>query len=970
MGPLGVVIVDPRSYCLAGMSQARSQGFVQELTVHPTGEPVMTLPFKWPIIKIYAHRNLMPTKDDFPKDLAADAVLPFTLSGIFLEIPRSMLTPELWLAFEAGYYEGSEISALRSAIRPGDTVLEVGAGVGFISAFVQRALGATTVWVIEANEALIPTIHRTHQLNNVSATVLTGVAGRSDGPVSFHHQAAFWASSVLPLPDSQATTVPGIDLGRVICEMQPDVLVVDIEGGERDLFAGLDLSGVRKIVVEVHHPQIGSSGIAECFAALQNAGFAYDPDGSAGTNVVFTRFCLSRPNGSRSSVLEDSLRRELEIAREERAQAQAGLAAVEHSTAWRLTGPLRGVARRLPGGLRRNLARSVYVVWWAVSLQLPARLRHRAMRNATASTPAAAVSGTLATDVLAPFQNAACVIAATNSLPAAPAVSDSVQALGFSVNGWINPVDSDKNYWHRYSPFYKRHFATLQPVSSILEFGVFHGASTRWLRQMYPDAEIVAVDILPQQPDWPVDPGITYLTLDQSDRAAVARALKSLNRNFDLVIEDGSHIPQHQATCLAEAFPLVRPGGLYVLEDLQTSHPTHPYYRDHCAQGTPDSLHLLLLIEHLRATDQALRPGDVASLAAPGLFTPEDIYQLSETIAEVDLYHRTTLPLRCYACGTDDFDPVALLCRCGNDLDILGADSMTAVIRRSAAISGLLPSVEKHAMTEIDQTISSLAEWENWVVTNPGVKDAAAAAEIGKRILRTGFTEPLTGKFVQSNEITHSGLNWREGLMANGLNSRIRAVIAVIAEKVAGRPASAMRIFGAEAVTPFALLMRGSFSRFIGSEYGMNETARLELFPIPHQDLTALTFPSNCFDIVTTNEVLEHVSDLDAALREMARVLTPGGWHIGTHPFWFMRAKSDRRSETINGEIVHLKEAEYHGNPIDPEGGSLVCEIPGWDIIDRAKAAGFRNAHMRFIASERYGYLTEDTGVFVFCAQK
>ena len=248
----------------------------------------------------------MPTIDDFPKDLPTDAVLPFGLHGVSLEIPKSILTPELWLAFEAGYYEGSEINALRRTIRSGDAVLEVGGGIGFISAFVMRALGAANVLVIEANETLIPTIHRTHELNGVSATVLTGVAGHRDGPVHFYNQAAFWAASVLPLPDSQVAMIPGIDLCRVIREMRPDVLVVDIEGGERDLFAGLDLFGVRSLVFEVHQPQIGGAGINKGFGALQSAGFAYDPDGSAGTNVVFTRV---QPRRSRLSIALKALMR-------------------------------------------------------------------------------------------------------------------------------------------------------------------------------------------------------------------------------------------------------------------------------------------------------------------------------------------------------------------------------------------------------------------------------------------------------------------------------------------------------------------------------------------------------------------------------------------------------------------------------------------------------------------------------------
>ena len=85
---------------------------------------------------------------------------------------------------------------------------------------------------------------------------------------------------------------------------------------------------------------------------------------------------------------------------------------------------------------------------------------------------------------------------------------------------WSDPADSDKHYWHRYSWFYQRHFETLGSVSSILEYGVFKGDSIRWLRRVFPAADIVGVDILPQQPRWPTGPGISYVRADQGDRMA------------------------------------------------------------------------------------------------------------------------------------------------------------------------------------------------------------------------------------------------------------------------------------------------------------------------------------------------------------------------------------------------------------------------------------------------------------------
>ncbi|MGH7041069.1 MAG: hypothetical protein ACREFY_02920 [Acetobacteraceae bacterium] len=249
---------------------------------------------------------------------------------------------------------------------------------------------------------------------------------------------------------------------------------------------------------------------------------------------------------------------------------------------------------------------------------------------------------------------------------------------------WTDPIGSDKHYWHRFSAFYRRHFETLGPVAKVMEFGVLDGASIRWLRRLFPDADIVGVDCIPVQPDWPDGPGIRYLRADQGDRAGLEMVLGALGGGFDLVIEDGSHIPQHQAACLAVVFPMVRPGGLYVLEDLHTSLPWHPLSLGHCTPGTPTSLHLLLTIERLRAIGQPLPPAEARLLAAPGLFTPDDVAMLAARIAAVDIFRRAVLPLRCWSCGSDAFDHVALRCRCGESLSLADPDSMTAVLRAGA----------------------------------------------------------------------------------------------------------------------------------------------------------------------------------------------------------------------------------------------------------------------------------------------
>lgn len=55
---------------------------------------------------------------------------------------------------------------------------------------------------------------------------------------------------------------------------------------------------------------------------------------------------------------------------------------------------------------------------------------------------------------------------------------------------------------------------------------------------------------------------------DMSSRTDLARLLAAADGGFDIVIDDGSHASHHQQIALGVLFPHVRPGGLYIIEDL------------------------------------------------------------------------------------------------------------------------------------------------------------------------------------------------------------------------------------------------------------------------------------------------------------------------------------------------------------------------------------------------------------------
>lgn len=105
------------------------------------------------------------------------------------------------------------------------------------------------------------------------------------------------------------------------------------------------------------------------------------------------------------------------------------------------------------------------------------------------------------------------------------------------------------------------------------------------------------------------------------------------------------------------------------------------------------------------------------------------------------------------------------------------------------------------------------------------------------------------------------------------------------------------------------------------------------------QDLQDLTFPSETFDLILTQDVLEHVLNPERAFSELSRVLKPGGYHIFTVPHHEGRATL-RRVSVENGKVTFKYPPVYHGDPLRPE-GALVCTDFGSDLGPLLRNFGF-----------------------------
>jgi hypothetical protein len=228
-------------------------------------------------------------------------------------------------------------------------------------------------------------------------------------------------------------------------------------------------------------------------------------------------------------------------------------------------------------------------------------------------------------------------------------------------------MKSDKEYWHGFIPFYEGFFKDFEP-KNIAEIGIYQGDSIRWLLDRFPKADVFGADIIEKKEFWPKCKRFYSVQLDQADSHAVMNFFKL--RQFDLMIEDGSHDPFHQGIALLEGMRELKSGGIYILEDIHTSH------KAILAGKMGNTLSTLLAIDHYKRIDKT---PDFGVIADGSMFEDKEIKELWDSIGKMSLYKRTHLPDNCYSCGSVDYNFHTYKCKCGAGV-FDDTDSMTFVL--------------------------------------------------------------------------------------------------------------------------------------------------------------------------------------------------------------------------------------------------------------------------------------------------
>jgi hypothetical protein len=139
--------------------------------------------------------------------------------------------------------------------------------------------------------------------------------------------------------------------------------------------------------------------------------------------------------------------------------------------------------------------------------------------------------------------------------------------------GLAHGTDKASNI-HDFLRLYERRLMHLRDESFLLiEIGVYHGGSMNTWSEYFPNATIVGLDTNEECRKYEHG-NISVRIGNATDPKFLLDIIHEFGRPL-VVLDDGSHRWDHQIQSLQILFPILRPSGFYVVEDLDTSFEAH-----------------------------------------------------------------------------------------------------------------------------------------------------------------------------------------------------------------------------------------------------------------------------------------------------------------------------------------------------------------------------------------------------------
>lgn len=134
-------------------------------------------------------------------------------------------------------------------------------------------------------------------------------------------------------------------------------------------------------------------------------------------------------------------------------------------------------------------------------------------------------------------------------------------------------LDKRSIKWDNYFEIYERYFRKFVGQDpQVLEIGIAEGGSLELWSKYFRNGQIWGVDIDQKCLEYKYEQSnIRLIFGDQSNPDFWDWFMKD-SPKFDVIVDDGSHINEHQVLSLLKLFPRLKEGGIYMIEDTHTSY--------------------------------------------------------------------------------------------------------------------------------------------------------------------------------------------------------------------------------------------------------------------------------------------------------------------------------------------------------------------------------------------------------------
>jgi len=248
--------------------------------------------------------------------------------------------------------------------------------------------------------------------------------------------------------------------------------------------------------------------------------------------------------------------------------------------------------------------------------------------------------------------------------------------------------------------------------------------------------------------------------------------------------------------------------------------------------------------------------------------------------------------------------------------------------------------------------------------------DQAAIPDTTTRVSGVCYVCSETVNFEVDPPGPDGAVNWRETLACPNcrLINRWRSCIHLF--EAICQPMERDRIYLTETLSPVYATLATRYPFLVGSEYvpgaepgGM---VKLHHVKVRNEDVTRLSFDDRSLEAVLCFDVLEHVPDYRAALREFCRVLAPGGQVVLSVPFSFRQQTVVRAEVDSDGVVRHLQPPCFHGDPLSAQGVLSYYDF-GMELLGEMQQAGFSECFLVCYRSSHWGYPNDNVA---FVARK